>query len=325
MVLRYMSLGLKRDQALKIANITKDQFYYRQKGTKGGISASKTTVRYDEDGNINSVPNDKVIKEIKDIKADPDRAYGYHKMAYALQQLGYAINHKKTYRLMRENQLLEIVKRDREKKYVRYRIVVPKGPLEVLEMDIKLVWVEEMKKYAQILTIIDTFTRVVLYWTVGYNMRQQQVKAAWHHVIEHHLQPADALKRALYIEIRNDNGPQFSAKSVQAFFEENHLNQVFTHPYTPQENGHVESFHGILSKHLNRNTYWTLTQLESDLTLYYEKYNNVRLHASTAYLPPMVFWKCWEQGLVERIEITDKKVRFKLIEPHYKLIRVLRA
>jgi transposase InsO family protein len=39
-----------------------------------------------------------------------------------------------------------------------------------------------------------------------------------------------------------------SAKLIQEFFKENYLNQVFTHPYTPQENGHIESFHAILAK-----------------------------------------------------------------------------
>ena len=53
-----------------------------------------------------------------------------------------------------------------------------------------------------------------------------------------------------YIEVRNDNDPRFSAKMVQEFFLKNHLNQVFTQPYTPQENGHIESFHAILGRSL---------------------------------------------------------------------------
>jgi hypothetical protein len=36
-----------------------------------------------------------------------------------------------------------------------------------------------------------------------------------------------------------------SAPKDLEFFVENHLNQVFTHPYTTQENGHIESFHAI--------------------------------------------------------------------------------
>lgn len=47
------------------------------------------------------------------------------------------------------------------------------------------------------------------------------------------------------IEIRSDNDPQFCAKKLQDFLKENHFLQTFTHPYTPQENGHIESFHAI--------------------------------------------------------------------------------
>jgi transposase InsO family protein len=45
------------------------------------------------------------------------------------------------------------------------------------------------------------------------------------------------LERGINIEVRNDNDSRFSAKLIQEFFKENYLNQVFTHPYTPQENG----------------------------------------------------------------------------------------
>ena len=47
-----------------------------------------------------------------------------------------------------------------------------------------------------------------------------------------------------------------------SFFAENHINQVFTHPYTPQENGHVESFHAILKSALGQQPFWSLQELE---------------------------------------------------------------
>ncbi len=59
------------------------------------------------------------------------------------------------------------------------------------------------------------------------------------------MQPYDCLNRDIQIEIRNDNDSRFVAKSVQTFFAENNLNQVFTHPYTPQENGHIESLYDM--------------------------------------------------------------------------------
>lgn len=317
-VRNYMGLGLKGDQALEIAEISKDQFYYQPKEGKRGRSVSTHTIRKSDQGE-EQCPNSEVVKKIRQQKSKPDLNYGYHKMTYHLQLEGYLINDKKVYRLMKEHGLLEVRRKGGDKKYVKYRVVIPKRPLEVLEMDIKQVWVEEHRRYAYILTIIDTFTRAVLYYTVGYQMRQAQVKAAWTYVIEQHLQPADALRKDLHIEVRNDNGPQFGAKAIQTFFKENQLNQVFTHPYTPQENGHVESFHGILAKHLNLNTYWTLTQLEQDLTLFYERYNNERLHGSTAHLPPNTFCSLSSEGLIQRIEKDYKKVQFKLKIPYYEV------
>ncbi|WP_366182691.1 integrase core domain-containing protein [Flavobacterium ovatum] len=113
------------------------------------------------------------------------------------------------------------------------------------------------------------------------------------------------------------NDSRFSAKTIQDFFKENHLNQVFTHPYTPQENGHIESFHAILAKKLRPFHFWTIDELEQLLTLFYEKYNNQRLHSSVCNLPPNIFLECWNKDLIEqkRDEI-KRKINFKLKIPY---------
>jgi len=49
------------------------------------------------DGNTEKVDNNEVIKEIKKIKEDSDKNYGYRKMTYELLLRGYIINHKKVY------------------------------------------------------------------------------------------------------------------------------------------------------------------------------------------------------------------------------------
>jgi transposase InsO family protein len=241
-------------------------------------------------------------------------------MTTALMIIGYIINHKKVYRLMKENLLLKEVVKKPQRAFVKYRKVLPRGPLEVIEMDIKYVWVEQYSRHAFVLTVIDTFTRAVLAWEVAYQIKQALVKQVWERVINNYLQPYDCLKRNIQIEVRNDNDSRFVAKSVQAFFAENHLNQVFTHPYTPQENGHIESFHAILSQKLKRYSFWSLEDLEQTLVLFYEKYNNHRLHGSVLNLPPMVFWDCWNKDLV-KTEINESKRTMKhfLKIPYYKL------
>jgi transposase InsO family protein len=279
---------------------------------------TETVVQEIEDVKV-EVPNQAVVEEIKAIQSDPDTDYGYRKMHFALMMLGYYLNHKKVYRLMKESGLLKERHRRAEKTFARYRVVIPEGPLEVLEMDIKMVWVVRERQHGYILTVIDTFTRAILYRGLGLTMKTAQVQRAWEYVILNYLQPADLLRKKIHIEIRNDNAPQFSSKVIRQFFEQNYLNQVFTHPYTPQENGHIESFHSILTKAIGNQVFWDLPELETFLNLFYDKYNNHRIHASIANLSPRLFWHLWENGKISRIVLKNKKVRFKLTVPYQHL------
>lgn len=256
---------------------------------------------------------------IYDYHKDIDTAYGYHKMTSQLQQIGYYINHKKVYRLMKSANLLQEKHKKVTKNYAKYRIVCPESPLSLIEMDIKMVWITEHRRHAYILTIIDTFTRFALHRVVGFTMKSHEVKKAWEYVIINYLQPANMMSKNINIEVRNDNGSQFIAKTVRQFFKDNHLNQVFTHPYTPQENGHIESFHAILSNSLGKNPFWSLQELENKLDDFYPKYNSIRLHSSIANLAPYRFWVLWENDLIERKVLKNKKVKFKLKIPYQEL------
>jgi len=310
---------MKRDTGLSIAGITKHQYYYRPKGKKRGRKPSEHTLKI-ASNKVEQTSNTAVVENIKEIHKDPDTEYGYRKMTIALMILGFIINHKKVYRLMKENLLLKDFAEKRQRTFVKYRKVLPEEPLQVIEMDIKYVWVNQYSRYAFVLTIIDTFTRAVVAWEVAYQIKQSMVKQVWGKVINNYLQPYDCLNRDIQIEIRNDNDSRFVDKSVQTFFAENHLNQVFTHPYTPQENGHIESFHAILSQKLKRYNFWSLEDLEQTLVLFYEKYNNHRLHSSVLNLPPMVFWHCYNKGLVKtEIHKEKRTIKHFLKIPYHKL------
>lgn len=305
-------------KALSCTGLSRHQYYYRPKGRRPGKKPTQTT-RQQQAGGIVQVDNGQVLAHIRKQQSDPDTDYGYRKMCVALMLAGFYINHKKVYRLMREAMLLKPRYQRPDKSYARYRIVTPQGPLAVLEMDIKYVWVAQHRRHAYILTILDTFTRQALHWQVGYSMKAAQVKRAWQAVVVEHLQPADMLKKQIHIEVRNDNGPQFGAKTIRRFFEQNHLHQVFIHPYTPQENAHVESFNAILGKMLDKQVFWSFDELRQRLTLFYEKYNNQRLHGSIANLPPRLFRELWENGLIDRKTTKNKKIYFKLRIPYQQL------
>lgn len=240
-------------------------------------------------------------------------------MTAQLQLSGYHINAKKVYRLMHANDQLQARRRSERGPYVKHRCARPDRPLALLEMDIKMFWVEEHRRHAFVLTIIDTFTRVILAYEVGYSIKWTTVARAWEEVITQHLQPADLLAKDLHVEVRSDNGPQFLATRLREFMQDNHLGQVFTHPYTPQENGHVESFHSIISRALMYDRFMTLAQLEQRLVIFYENYNNHRVHSSTAMLPPQVFWRAYKAGLISSRKNKRDKLTFQLSKPRHLL------
>lgn len=302
--------------------MTRHQYYHRpcfetEGHARPGAPASTHTPYYDGEGQIDQRPNSEVVTKIKTIQEDDDLRCGYKRMTAQLQLKGYRINAKKVYRLMKDYDQLLDRRRSERGPYVSQRCARPDRPLTLLEMDIKMFWVEEYRRHAFVLTIIDTFTRVALAHEVGYSMKWATVAKAWEEVIINHLQPADLLSKDIHVEVRSDNGPQFLATRLREFMADNHLGQVFTHPYTPQENGHVESFHSIISQALKYDRFTTLGQLEQRLVLFYENYNNSRVHSATAMLPPQVFWQAYEAGLVTRRKGKRDKLIFGLTVPRY--------
>lgn len=308
-----MHQGLKRDYVLKVCGLSKHQFYHQSTGGKAGRKPSKTTDKQVDSQRV-TVSNKAVLADIREVLADPRADYGYRRMCGKLTLMGYYINHKKVYRLMKGARLLQPKAERESKNYVKYRVLAPEGPLRLMEMDIKMVWLDGLRRYGYVLTIIDVFTRVTLHWDLGLQMRQKDVERCWKAVIEQHLQPNGTLGWETHIEVRSDNGPQFCAKKLQEFFKTNYLMQTFTHPYTPQENGHIESFHAILGRNLEGKSFDDLPELRSELEEFYAFYNDRRIHGSTLNLPPMTFWKLWQQNKVTRTVIDGKrrKVTFKL-------------
>ena len=126
-----MARGLKRDVCLQICGLTKNQFYHKLLGKKRGRKKTRHTLQLVDNEKIKRL-NKLVIEDIKKILKDPDADYGYHKITSDLQILGWFINHKKVYRLMKSHQLLRPKPEREAKNYVKYRILAPKAPLRLL-------------------------------------------------------------------------------------------------------------------------------------------------------------------------------------------------
>ena len=114
--------------------ITKHQFYHKPNGKKPGKRSTSETKIIDPTTNEEQmVNNDKIVDEIIAIKQDTDQADYYKLICVALCLKAYFINHKKVFRLMREQGLLLKRKKLTGKTYVKYKRAVPLKPLEILE------------------------------------------------------------------------------------------------------------------------------------------------------------------------------------------------
>ncbi|MEM9548989.1 MAG: hypothetical protein AAGA77_23585 [Bacteroidota bacterium] len=107
---------------------------------------------------------------------------------------------------------------------------------------------------------------------------------------------------------------------IQTFFEENYLQQVFTHPDSSEENGHIESFHKILGKSLKHNCFINLNELIVCLNTFYTIYNNQGNHGATAGLSPSYFWSLWENGFIHMKVYDKKRATFNLCIPYQDIL-----
>jgi len=309
-----VSEGIPVQSACKIAKISKSGYYYRAKGTKKGKTPSSTTVC--KTGEI--VENKIVIENIKEIISTEFTEYGYQTVTAILKQKNFIINRKKVYRLMKENNLL--LKKNRKEKmlknYVKYSIVQTYNPFEIIEIDIKYIYIHGLKRNAYLITIFDTFTRMALGWELDLTMKHDKVIKLIDKLILNYLQPYDLLNRKIKINIRTDNGSQFIAKKVRIHLEENQIFHEFTKPRTPEQNGHIESFHATVENLVcSRFEFEDLEKTKNTFEKFYYNYNNIRVMKQLLYLSPANFLCAWENDLVGvKYDDETKKQKFFLKE-----------
>jgi putative transposase len=234
------------------------------------------------------VTQNAVIASVKKILEHEFIDCGYRLMSAYLKRDGYQINHKKLYRIMKEEGLLKLEKRIERsgsgRKFVKFRKVKTSRPFECLEMDIKMVWIPKAGKNAYLLSIIDVHTRKILKDYFSFSIKQDKVITFLSEVFLDYQYPQSVV-------IRSDNGSQFIARSVREYLGIIGVQQEFTHVATPEENAHIEAYHGILKKEVfTRVDYRTFGEIEIILKRYVDFYNNTRLHGLLGRITPMEKW-----------------------------------
>jgi transposase InsO family protein len=295
-VCRYVGQGLRVTDAVAITGIKKSTYYYRPNGRPKGKSPSTHTIKHKK-----LVSNEAVVKEIIKLISPEYHDYGYKVSSELLRQQGYKINHKKVKRLMRDNNLLHPLALKTEplnKIFIKYTSPPLEGPFRTIEADIKYVRIHEENKNAFLLTFLCTFCRYAPVWDLQYTMRNAQIIDLVTDLI-HDPIVKRYINHKTKIVIRTDNGPQFIAKNLAAALDSFGIAHEFINPGTPQQNGHIESFHSTVSRLVcKRNIFESLDHATDIFVEFYQAYNGTRVMKSLLYYPPKPFLKLWESGII---------------------------
>lgn len=218
---------------------------------------------------------------IKEIAAARIR-YGYRRIHVLLKREGWKINHKRVYRLYREEGL-NLRGKSKRKKISAPRIVDKNAPTRLNEcwaMDFVSDQLYNGKRF-RVLTLIDTYSRECLATFV-----EKSIKG------EHVADVLDEVKKlvGLPAKIKVDNGPEFISRALDAWAYLNKVQLEYSRPGKPTDNPHIESFNGSLRDEcLNVHWFLSLEDAKMKIERWRKDYNEYRPHSGLTYRTPADF------------------------------------
>jgi len=142
-------------------------------------------------------------------------------------------------------------------------------------------------------SVLDGCSRYIVDWVIDESMKETQIEILLEQCKE---QFPEARPRVI-----SDNGPQFIAKDFKEFIKISGMTHVRTSPFYPQSNGKIERWHGSIKREcIHPKTPLSLEEARTVITEFIEHYNEVRLHSSIGYIPPLVRLEGRQELIFER-------------------------
>lgn len=297
----YIEEGFCTELVLRICGVPRSTYYHKPKPlaeqSRKGIRKSGHT--YKTDGT--RVENVVVVAEIKALLAQEFVDYGYLKVTYYLKdELGYRINHKKVYRLMKEARLLNVArpKPKNKKQWVKELVPKPTTAFTYWEFDIKFIYIHHLGRYAPMLSVVDVYSRYLIGWMMQWSIKKEDVVGFFDALLRDYQMPNE-------IYVRCDNGSQFESGMVREYFQSKGINQEFTKPATPEQNAHIESYHSIIANAVCRRFEFESLANATEVFIRWESfYNKERIHSGIGFTSP-------EKYLARQQVIVPKKLNNK--------------
>ena len=218
------------------------------------------------------------IKEI----ASTRQRYGYRRIHVLLLREGWKINHKRVYRLYKEEGLN--LRKPKSRKKIRELRAPETGVASTMNECWSMDFVSDQMyngKRFRALTVLDTFSRESISIYVDKSIKGEQV-----------CETLDKIKeaRGLPMRIKVDNGPEFISRALDAWAYFNRVKLDYSRPGTPTDNPHIESFNGSFRDEcLNMNWFMSLEDAREKIERWRRDYNEFRPHSALTYLTPVEF------------------------------------
>ncbi len=256
---------------------------YTQRRACGLVGQEPKTYRY-----ASRRPDDDALRQRLKELALERRRFGYRRLHILLRREGVVLNHKKLYRLYREERLM-VRKRGGRKRALGTRapMAIPQGPNQRWSLDFVSDALASSRKF-RVLTVVDDFSRECLALVVDNSLSGVRVARELDQVIE---------MRGTPCMVVSDNGTELTSRAILAWQEERGVEWHYIAPGKPTQNGFIESFNGRLRDEcLNEHLFASLPEARRIIEAWKTDYNTLRPHTSLNGLTPTEFAARPSQG-----------------------------